>query len=137
MRFLVGVALALTLSSVLASNSYIEFGQFDKVRQSWVAAGALYVCSKDESLDWPKRSAYQFLHFKLEEVVSDYFRTAYRLVAVRDFPVKDRTKIVDEHRKVELEQLTHEEAGIKAIGSKKLSCAEAGAFVTEAMKFNQ
>nr|WP_297397547.1 hypothetical protein [uncultured Marinobacter sp.] len=41
----------------LAGNNFIEFQQFEKVQQVSVAAGALYACSKDEALSWPKRNA--------------------------------------------------------------------------------
>lgn len=47
-----------------AGNTYIEFGQFEKVRRISITAGALYACSKDKSLEWPKRAAYQFFHFR-------------------------------------------------------------------------
>jgi hypothetical protein len=68
-------------------NTYIEFGHFDKVQQISFAAGALFTCSKNESIDMPKRNSYQILHLNLIRVNDDYFNLIYRVVAVSDLPV--------------------------------------------------
>jgi hypothetical protein len=123
--------------AVFAGNTYIEFGQFEKVRKVSIAAGALYACSKNEAIAWPKRCAYQFFHFKLDQVVSDYFKLAYRVVAVRDMPVSDRAKIIDEHRKIEQQINPLQEAGYSAIQRGKMKCEDAAAFASEVMKYQK
>ena len=123
--------------SAFAGNTYIEFGQFEKAQSISVAAGALYACSKNEQLDWPKRNAYQFLHFKLVQVNDDYFKLAYRIVAVRDLPVSDRTVVVDEHRKAEALRDGLQTAGFDAVNNGEMNCGEAAAFATEVMEYQE
>ena len=123
--------------AVFAGNSYIEFGQFEKIQNVSIAAGALYACSKDEAIAWPKRNAYQFLHFKLDQVVTDYFKLTYRVVAVRDMPVSDRTKVIDEHRKIEQQINPLQEAGYSAVQKGEMKCEDAGAFASEVMKYQE
>ena len=136
MRYLVLLLAIISLSrSVYAGNSYIEFGQFEKVQQVSVAAGALYACSKDESLDWSKRHAYQFLHFKLDQIASDYFKLSYRVIAVQDQPLSDRMSIVDSHRKIEIQINEWQEAGLSGVQQGKMTCETAGGFASEIMKY--
>lgn len=136
MRYLVLLLTVISLSpSAYAGNSYIEFGQFDKVQEVSVAAGALYACSKDDSMEWSKRLAYQFLHFKLDQVVNDYFKLSYRVIAVQDVPLSERVSIVDSHRKVEKQINTLQESGINAVQKGEMTCEDAGAFASEIMKY--
>lgn len=136
MRSLICIVALAVPSAATAANSYIEFGQFEKVRQTWIAAGTLYACSKDGSLDWETRHAYLFLHFTLEQIVDDYFKIAYRVIATQSLPVGERVAVVDEHRKVEAEHLELGEAGADLAG-KSVSCEDAGAFAAEIMKYQE
>ena len=134
MRFIVTIALACFSVSAFSANSYIEFGQFDKVKRASIAAGALYACSKDESIDWKKRNAYQFMHFKVEQVVDDYFKVAYRVTAIQDMSLADRIKIVDEHKKIEAQRDALQKIGFDAVG-KSMKCEDAGSFAAEILKY--
>lgn len=122
-------------AAVFAGNSYIEFGQIDKVNRVSITAGALYVCSEDEKRSWEKRIAYQFLHFKLDQVVTDYFKLIYRVIAVRDLSLADRIRFVDSHRKVEKQIDNFQKAGYESIGKGKLTCEDVSAFAAEVLKF--
>jgi hypothetical protein len=119
----------------LAGNSYISFGQFDKVNRIDRVAGALYACSKNESFEWSKRHAYQFFHFKLVQVADDYFRLAYQVAAVQDVSLRERVAIVDLHKKVEARRNENQEGGFKAIDKKKLTCELASEFAIEVLKY--
>ncbi len=123
--------------TVFAGNSYIEYRQVEKIRNVSIAAGALFACSEDKSLAWPQRQAYQFFHFKLDQVVTDYFKLTYRVIAVRDLSVSDRTKFIDEHRKIELQINPLQEAGYSAVQKGEMKCEDAGAFASEVMKYQE
>lgn len=130
--FLIGISLS---PSIYAGNSYIEFGQFDKVQKVSVAAGVLYACSKNESTDWSDRHAYQFLHFKLDQIVTDYFKLSYRVIAIQEVPLSERVAIVDSHRQVEKQISTWQEQGFDAVKNGQLTCEGAGGFASEIMKY--
>ena len=117
-----------------ADNSCIEFGQFEKVRRVCIAAGALYACGKDESIPWEKRIAYQFMHFKLEQVVDGYFKIAYRITAIQDVPIAERVRIIDEHKKVEAQRDALQQAGVDELG-KGMKCQDVGSFSVEVLKY--
>ncbi len=123
--------------AVFAGNSYIEFRQFEKIKNVSIIAGALYACSEVESIAWPKRHAYQFFHFKLDQVVTDYFILTYRVIAVRDMPVSDRMNFIDEHRKIEQQLDPLQEAGSSAVQKGKMKCEEAAAFASEVMEYQK
>ncbi len=122
--------------SVYAGNSYIEFGQFEKVQQVSVAAGALYACSTNESVAWPKRHGYQFVHFKLAQVVNDYFKFSYRVIAVQNISLSEKVALVDKHRKVENKIYTLQEGGFNLVQKGEMKCEDAAAFAAEVMKYH-
>jgi hypothetical protein len=118
-------------------NSYIEFEQFEKVQRVSAAAGALYACSKNEKIDIEKQKAYQFMHFKLDQVVTDYFKLAYRVVAVQDIPLEKRVTIVDNHRKIEEQVQPLQKAAYDSVLKGEMKCEDARTFASEVMSFNE
>ena len=138
MKYAPAFLFLLTFSpSVFAGNSYIEYRQFNKIQTVSIAAGALFACSEDESLAWPERHAYQFFHFKLDQVVTDHFKLTYRVIAVRDLSLSDRTKFVDEYRKIEKQLKPLHEKGVSVIQKGRMKCADAAAIASEVMKYQQ
>ena len=137
MRKLILFITALLLSNkAISSNSYIEFGQLDKVQELSVTAGAFYACSKNEQTPWPKRHAYQFMHFKMDQVVTDYFKLTYRILATQDVSLSHRVKVIDEHRAAENQINKLQEAGFDGINSGKITCESATAIADKVWKFN-
>ncbi len=121
--------------AVFAGNSYIEYRQFEKIRNVSIVAGALYACSEDESFAWPQRHAYQFFHFKLDQVVTDHFLLTYRVLAVSDMSRSDRIKLVDEYRKIAKQLDPLHEKGVSVIQKGEMKCEDAAAFASEVMKY--
>jgi len=138
MKYVISMVVFVVFSPfAFAGNSYIEFRQFDKVQNVSIAAGSLYACGEDPSLPWEQRFAYQFFHFKLDQVVTDYFKLTYRVIAVSDNSVSDRTRFVDEHRKIENKLNSFQKAGLDLVQKGKMKCKDAGAFAAEVMKYQK
>ena len=121
--------------AVFAGNSYIEYRQVEKIQNVSITAGALFACSEDKSLAWPQRQAYQFFHFKLDQVVTDHFLLTYRVLAVSDMSRSDRIKLVDEYRKIAKQLDPLHEKGVSAIQKGEMKCEDAAAFASEVMKY--
>ena len=81
------------------------------------------------------RNAYQFMHFKLDQVVSEYFKISYRVIAVQDIKLPDKIAVVDEHRVVEQKVGPLQEAGYNAVKKGEMKCEDAVAFASEVMKY--
>ena len=121
--------------AVFAGNTYIEYRQFEKIQTVSIAVGALFACSEVESLAWPQRQAYQFFHFKLDQVVTDHFLLTYRVLAVSDMSLSDRVKLVDEYRKIAKQLDPLHEKGVSVIQKSEMKCEDAAAFASEVMKY--
>ena len=135
-KFLLLPMLLISIKAV-AGNSYIEFGQLEKVQELSVVAGAFYACSKNEKTPWPKRHAYQFMHFKIDQIVTDYFKLTYRVLASQDVSLAHRVKFIDEHRIVENQINNLQEAGLKGIQTGEITCESAAAVANKVWKFNE
>ena len=138
MKYAIAFLFLLTLSpAVFAGNTYIEYRQFEKIQTVSIPVGALFACSEVESLAWPQRQAYQFFHFKLDQVVTDHFLLTYRVIAVRDMSLSDRTKFVDEYRKIEKQLDPLQKTGYSAVQKGKMKCEDAAEFASEVMKYQE
>ena len=136
MKYAIAFLFLLTLSpAIFAGNTYIEYRQFEKIQTVSIAVGALFACSEVESLAWPQRQAYQFFHFKLDQVVTDHFLLTYRVLAVSDMSRSDRIKLVDEYRKIAKQLDPLHEKGVSVIQKGEMKCEDAAAFAIEVMKY--
>tara|TARA_Y100001970_G_scaffold288048_1_gene414234 strand:- start:898 stop:1314 length:417 start_codon:yes stop_codon:yes gene_type:complete len=123
-RILVSSLLFLLLTTFSLNAKHIAFRDYQTILDSSMIAGALYACSKNNAFNDSQKMAFQFLHFKVADMVDNYFILSYRVIAQQDASNRTRKDLVNEHLEIENKIFDEQEYGASSINNGSLTCKQ-------------